>query len=39
MVQAKRWYLAKHFEGTPNTGNFTLEKEVLPNLKDGGMVD
>ena len=37
MVQAKKWIYAKRFEGLPKVTDFRLEKETLPELKDGGL--
>lgn len=35
MVQAKKWILAKHFDGFPKDSDFELKVEELPAPKDG----
>lgn len=36
MVKAKKFTLAKHFEGEPKQGNFKLVDEDLAELKEDG---
>ncbi|XP_049949184.1 prostaglandin reductase 1-like [Schistocerca serialis cubense] len=35
MVKARKFVLARHFEGEPQLDNFRLEEEELPPLEDG----
>jgi hypothetical protein len=35
-MQAKKWILAKHFQGEPNESNLQLVEEELPELKENG---
>ena len=36
MVKAKKFILAKHFEGEPKQSNFKLVDEDLPEIKEDG---
>jgi hypothetical protein len=36
---AKKWILAKHFDGEPNDSNLKLVEEELPELKENGLID
>lgn len=36
MVLAKKFVLAKHFEGAPKESDLQLIEEELPPIKDGG---
>jgi hypothetical protein len=36
MIKAKKFVLAKHFDGAPKTTNFKLVEELLPELKENG---
>ena len=38
MVKAKKFILAKHFDGFPTPENFQLVEEDLPELEVGGNV-
>ena len=36
MVKARKWILAKHFDGFPKESDLKLVEEELPELQDGG---
>ena len=36
MVVAKKFIIAKHFEGEPKPSDLKLVEEELPPIKDGG---
>lgn len=36
MVKARKYILAKHFDGLPKKEDLTIVEEELPTLKDGG---
>lgn len=38
MVKAKKWIIAKAFQGEPKVTDFKLVEEELPALKDGGEI-
>lgn len=38
MVQAKRFILAKRYDGLPKVTDFKLEDVALPALNDGGLI-
>ena len=38
MVKAKKFILARHFEGMPTPENFELIEEELPELEQGRIV-
>jgi len=35
-MKAKKWILAKHFDGVPKESDMELVEEELPSLSDGG---
>lgn len=36
MIVAKKFVIAKHFDGEPKPSDLTLVEEELPPIKDGG---